>query len=341
MFTRCLVCASPFEENEFFEHLPRGRRVAFDPGKGRLWIVCRNCRRWSLVPMEARWEALEELERAVRDGGHLLSSTDNIALFRVGPMEVVRVGAARRTEEAWWRYGRELATRRDRYRKLSLAGTAAAGALVVGGWASGGVTLLGMWFVMENAPQALTSAARWLRFGSAAWRGRKRCPRCGTPLTHLPFRDRTAVGIVPRQEGEEVALWAPCPTCSTYRDGGLRLEGMEAERTLRRILAYHHFRGASERRVRASTRLIEEAGSPGELSRILLRRGRRLGDLPRTGAIALEIAANEEAEQRLLEMELAELEARWRTEEELAAIIDGELTPLPLLESLRRKVVEP
>ena len=52
----------------------------------------------------------------------------------------------------------------------------------------------------------------------------------------------------------------------------------------------------------------------------------------------MEIAANESSEQRLLEMELNELEAHWETEEELAAIIDGELTPLPLLETLRRRV---
>jgi hypothetical protein len=44
-------------------------------------------------------------------------------------------------------------------------------------------------------------------------------------------------------------------------------------------------------------------------------------------------------EQRLLELELAELEAHWLEEEELAGIIDGELTPLPVLESLRRKVI--
>ncbi len=65
--------------------------------------------------------------------------------------------------------------------------------------------------------------------------------------------------------------------------------------------------------------------------------GRRLGDLERTGGIALEIAANEASEQRLLDLELAQLEAHWRREEELAAIVDGELTPLPMLETLRRR----
>jgi hypothetical protein len=84
--------------------------------------------------------------------------------------------------------------------------------------------------------------------------------------------------------------------------------------------------------------MIEAAGSPEDLTRIVIKEGRRLGDLQRTGAIALEIAANDTVEQRLLELELAEVEAHWKREEELASIIDGELTPLPLLESLRRKV---
>ena len=107
-----------------------GRRVAYDPGRGRLWVICSTCKRWSLTPMEDRWEALEELEKLTTDKARLLSQTDNIALLRVGPLEVVRVGKAQLTEEAWWRYGRELASRRQNYKKLSLAGTA--GAVVLG-----------------------------------------------------------------------------------------------------------------------------------------------------------------------------------------------------------------
>jgi hypothetical protein len=48
----------------------------------------------------------------------------------------------------------------------------------------------------------------------------------------------------------------------------------------------------------------------------------------RTEAIALEIALNDENERQLLELELEALESRWREEEELAAIVDRELTPL-------------
>jgi hypothetical protein len=144
--------------------------------------------------------------------------------------------------------------------------------------------------------------------------------------------------LFPRPEPGKVDLAGRCPRCGAYQEGGLRLTGHEAERTLRRVLAYHHFAGASERRVVSAARLIQEAGSPQDLTRIVLKGGRRLGDLQRTGGIALEIAANEATEQHLLELELAELEAHWKREEELAEIVDGELTPLPMLESLRRRV---
>lgn len=338
MYARCLVCSTPFEPNEELAHVPLGARLAFDPGRGRLWVICRTCKRWSLAPIEERWEALEELERVTRDRARLLSQTDNIALLRAGPIEIVRVGRANLSEEAWWRYGKELTTRRESYKRLSFAGTAAAGAVVLGGWATGGITLMGMWLLIGNAPDALTDVARWTRFGSSAWRGRQACANCGHEFRSLAYRDRGGFGLFPGQAADAVEISYRCPECGKYREGGLRLTGLEAERTLRRTLAYHHYSGASERRVVSATRLIQEAGSPQDLTRIVVRDGRRLGDLQRTGAVALEIAANETVEQHLLELELAELEAHWRREEELAAIVDGELTPLPVLESLRRRI---
>ena len=338
MYTRCLVCAAPFEANEQLEHLPHGSRLAFDPGRGRLWLVCKACRRWSLTPIEERWEALEELEKLTTDRARLLSQTDNIALLRSGPLEIVRVGKAQLTEEAWWRYGRELASRRQNWNKLGVAGTVAAGAVLIGGWATGGMTLFGAWLVMGHGSETVRDGARWLRFGSSAWHGDQACEGCGYRFRTLPYRERSALGLLPTGEPGKVELAARCPRCGSYRDGGLHLEGEQAERTLRRVLAYHHFAGASERRVVSAAKLIQEAGSPQDLTRIVVKDGRRLGDLQRTGGIALEIAVNESTEQRLLELELAELEAHWRREEELASIIDGELTPLPMLESLRRRV---
>lgn len=338
MYTRCLVCSTALEANEQLEHAPHGRRLAFDPARGRLWAVCRTCRRWSLMPIEERWEALDELEKLTTDEARLLSQTDNIALLRAGRLEIVRVGKAERTEEAWWRYGRELATRRENWNKLGVAGTIAAGAVVAGGWAAGGISMLGVWLVMSHGSETLRDGARWLRFGSAAWRGDERCVSCGFRFRQIAYRDRASLGLFPGDQPGSLELAARCPRCGQYRDAGLRLEGDEAGRTLRRVLAYHHFAGASEKRVFKASRLIQEAGSPQDLARIVIRDGKRLGDLQRTGGIALEIAANEATEQRLLEAELAELEAHWRREEELASIIDGELTPLPMLEQMRRMV---
>ncbi len=339
MFTHCLVCHTPFPANEELEHFPTSTRVAYDAERGRLWAVCRTCKRWSLAPIEERWEALEELEKAAQDGAKLLSQTDNIALLRSGELDIVRVGRANLTEEAWWRYGRELTNRAARHRKLTIVGTAAAGAAIAGVSLTGGLSWFGAWLLWENAPQQLTHAARWLRFGGSAWRGSRTCMRCGQAFRSVAYRDRAHVVLSPGTSlGDALSVTQRCPACGDLGEGGLHLLGKEGDRVSRRLLAYHHHAGASEKRVRSATRLIEEVGSPEALTRLVIKEGRRLGDLQRNGAIALEIAANDTLEQRLLELELAEVEAHWQEEEELASIIDGELTPLPLMESIRRRV---
>ena len=43
---------------------------------------------------------------------------------------------------------------------------------------------------------------------------------------------------------------------------------------------------------------------------------------------------NDENERKMLELELAQIEERWREEEEIAAIVDGELTAAPSLPKL-------
>jgi len=338
MYQRCLVCHTPFPPNESLEYFPLGNRVAYDPSKGRLWAICKDCKRWSLAPIEERWEALDELEKIVRDRGRLLSQTENIALLRSGKLEIVRVGRANLAEQSWWRYGTELAKRRKKYKALTTAGAVGAGAAIWGGMATGGLTFIAAWILWDKLPGTIPDAARWLRFGGDVWRGRTKCPRCGYTFRRVPYRKRGNLILSHANEMEPTGMAYRCPRCQDHREGGLHLHGREAEHTLRRVLAYHHFEGASERVVTSATRLIQEAGSPTDLTRILLKDGKRLGSLGRTGGIALEIAANEASEQRLLELELSELEAHWETEEELAAIIDGELTPLPLLETLRRKV---
>lgn len=337
MYHRCLVCSREFEENQALEHLSRGLRVAFDPGRGRLWAICRSCKRWSLVPMEARWEALEELERLTTDQARLLSQTDNVALLKAGPLEIVRVGRAGLREEAWWRYGRELKDRRAKFKKMSAVASVGAGAAIMGSWATGGVSFMAAWLVWDRSPDIVTNGARWFRFGSRLWAGSERCRSCGHEFRRLHYKDRTGLTLASNGT-HSPTLIARCPRCGGSKEGGLHLTGHEGDRALRRVLAYHHFAGASDRRVTEATRLIEVAGGPERVPEKILRDGKRLGDMGRIGGIALEIASNQQQEADLLAMELAELEAHWQREEELAEIIDGELTPMPLLEQIRRRV---
>ncbi|MEJ2217184.1 MAG: hypothetical protein P8099_11270 [Gemmatimonadota bacterium] len=326
MFTRCIFCHRPFAANEEVEYFPVARRIAYDPARGRLWAVCDACQRWTLAPFEDRWEALEELEKLTRDRGRLLSSTDNIALFRVGDVEIVRVGRAQLREEAWWRYGRELTQRRRQARIARLAEFGLYGAI---GLATGGG------FILWMRGDIINRLRRWNRFGTTAWRGVATCPRCGSTMTRFGFRDSRHLHIVPDHTTEDgVQLVLRCPRCGrTDDDGGYHLTGVTAEHTLRRVMAYHHFSGANEKSVRSATDLIEQVGSPRRLVTVAAEDHARIRELMRsrngTQSIALEIALIDEAERHLLELELAALEERWREEEEIAAIVDRQLTWIP------------
>lgn len=115
MYSTCLFCNNTLGTNESIEHFPVGRRLAYDAAKGRLWVVCKHCERWNLSPLETRWEAIEEAERAFR-ATKLRTSTDNIALAQLTEgLQLVRVGAALKPEFAAWRYGDQFGKRRRRH----------------------------------------------------------------------------------------------------------------------------------------------------------------------------------------------------------------------------------
>lgn len=115
MYSTCLFCNSTLGTTESIEHFPVGRRLAYDAAKGRLWVVCKHRERWNLSPLETRWEAIEEAERAFR-ATKLRASTDNIALTQLAEgLQLVRVGAALKPEFAAWRYGDQFGKRRRRH----------------------------------------------------------------------------------------------------------------------------------------------------------------------------------------------------------------------------------
>lgn len=284
--------------------------MAYDPRRGRLWAVCPSCARWTLAPFEARWEALEELERLTGDRARLLAETDNIGLLTVGDVEIIRVGHADLREESWWRFGKEFAVRRKRARRQVLKGkivNATVTALIAG---------IPFW--------GFTDADRWIdrarkkQFGKKVWKGSlSRCRRCGHELGTFPFEEYGRLGIRTHPE-LPFALALECPRCGADQ----LLTDVPAEHVLRRTLAYNNFAGGTEATVRSAVRLVESYDSTDQLLRRVAEHRVPLGRMTGKGAFALEIALNADVERRLLEMELAELEARWRREEEIAAIAD-------------------
>lgn len=298
MYSTCLVCRAPFPETGELEHLRRGDRVAYDLVRGRLWLVCRTCRRWSLVPLEDRWEALEELERVASDKARVLSKTPNITLLRTGSLEIVRVGGAELAEEAWWRFGRQIPSRSP-----------------IASWSS--------------------PLMRKFRFGTNAWVGEVPCRICGLVFRDISFADRKILMVRPEDTG--FSLRRRCPRCKDADDGGLHLGGIEAELALGRVMAFQNDLGVSRVTIHAATRLLQDPEGPEDLVRILSQHGKPLGDLPPIGLSAMEITVSAARERTLLKLETQALQARWRREEELAALVDGELSPVARLEGLVRR----
>jgi hypothetical protein len=335
VFSRCLFCHKPFPSNGSFLHLPAGRKIAYDPGRGRLWIICDRCQRWNLYPLEDRAEALWALERLARDRGRLLARTENVSLLEAGRLVLIRVGEAGLAEQAWWRYGRELRKRRTSYEsRFSRVMSYAYGGVAYLG-ESLGLADVGLNVTWDDTP--LADIVRWRRFGWAAWRGRVRCPYCDSVLRALLYDLSWWIYPLTSEDGK-LAVGIPCARCDPWTPEKVyRLEGTEAVSVLRRALAYQHVAGASERVIRDAAREIESAGSPDEYAREVGEERASLWKLGTTRTVALEIAVNEGAERDMLQLEVRVLEQMWEKEEELARIMDEDLTPPgPLSRHLRR-----
>jgi hypothetical protein len=310
--------------------VPRGRRIAFDPAEGRLWAICDGCHRWNLWPLEDREEALYELERMARDHAKLVSQTAHISLLHAGPLELVRVGDAGLVEQSWWRYGRELRRRRASYESVRSRVTAATfGALAYVGDLVG----LGDWDVAidwEDTP--IADILRWRRFGWAAWHGRETCPFCNSTLRALRYELSWWVRPIVGADGR-MGVGVPCQRCDPWTPEKVyHLGGDVAENVLRRVLAYQNISGATERKITDAAKAIEEAGSAGEFAMASTESRESLWKMGSTRTVALEISLNETVEKRMLDLEVRSLEFLWRREEELARIIDRELTPRRLLD---------
>ena len=313
MIAHCIFCHHKFPANRELEHFPVARRIAFDPARGRLWAVCDQCQRWTLAPFEARWEALEQLEKTTRDRATLLLQGENVALLRAGEVELVRIGKADLREEAWWRYGREMLKRQKDALSVIRRGKIFDAAI----W----MLIIGIPIWAGSDAQGWIDNARRKRMGKIAWAGSLRCDACGAPVDALAFKEQSFVRLT--LQNERTALRVPCAKCER---GFALLGGADSEQTLRRLLAYRNFAGASRVQIEHATREIGQAGSATRLVVETAREQPLLVNLSEVASLSLEIALSDQTERRQLAGEVKELEAEWRISEEIANIVDRELT---------------
>lgn len=342
MYATCLFCSRSLGGNQTFETFPVGRRLAYDAAKGRLWVVCPQCERWNLTPLEERWEAIEQAERLYRDT-RLRAATDNIGLAKLRDgTELVRIGEPLRPEFAAWRYGDQFGRRRRRQMLIAGAGLAAVGGIVAGGVAAGaGVGGFG-WMLTQIVRVTITGSPERVVAKIATEEGRLlRVQRGHLAETTLLRGDQGPLALSLRHEG-----------------GRTVFQGREASRVTALVMPKVNRYGGTRRTVQDAVSALEETGGAEGYIRRLTgisqaltrppdkapRNWRWAANLPDRGLfglnniqrLALEMALHEEAERRAMEGELAALELAWKEAEEIAAISDNLFLPGTVVESLAK-----
>lgn len=312
-----MFCNKGLGSNEVVEHFPVGRRLAFDAGRGRLWVVCRKCERWNLSPLEERWEAVETCEQIFRET-RIRASTENIGIARHPEgLELVRIGQPLRDEFAAWRYGDQFGRRRQRALLYGVGGVVVVGGVLIGGVATG---------VVSSALLAQSG-----NFFNLWANGR------------VLVKARTDDGRVLKLKNPDLLGTRLRPA----EDGGYQLQirkgkkkewfhGAEAERMIGMIMPRMNRRGGKQRTVKDAVTEIERVGHPDRFLEDVVQ-GDRFQDkkgvpgyvnkMPEPTKLALEMALHEEQERRALEGELWRLERAWEEAEEIAAISDDLLLP--------------
>ena len=340
MYATCLFCHARLGRNDAIEPFPVGRRLAFDAGKGRLWVVCSACGRWNLSPVEERWEAIETCEREFR-ATRVRVTTAQIGLARLKEgLELVRIGEPLRPEFAAWRYGRRFARRRTQAQIATASVVIAAGGSALA-FAPVLIPAVAFSTISVIAIPGLTTLFGTVPVvGALAVREYLQNDRVIGRLVHddgvLTVRAKHARSTQLHVSGREPST----VTLDVQHDGGwAQFGGLEAMQAASILLVGANRFGASATQVQDAVRRVEEMGDAATYLRSasslgdarntrfisLLNIWRGLGalHLSSTECLALEMSLHEESERRALEGELALLEAAWRDAEEIARISDA------------------
>jgi hypothetical protein len=357
MYHTCLHCTRDLGRNDIVETLPIGRRIAFDAAKGRLWVVCRSCGKWNLVPFDNRLEAIDDCARLFHDTKTRFS-TDNIGLARMQDgLELVRIGEPERPEFASWRYGAQY--KRRRRVNMAIGG----GALVATTAASIALQSLlpvSSFFLDVTVKMGVVIGVTGFGMRLQDLRRRVLTTIPGAPGVMKVGLATSSTVHIATHDGTMTVSWAD-GALNAIRRQHVSVTGPEARLLVRKVLALINRNAGSANDIDAAVHRMEGgqvarwlAQLPGmavpfNKSRIIDRQ--RLGgsqvvpwinpprqpirhpgydpqsfllaSLPRSDRLAIEMWLSEEDEARALAGELALLERQWRDAEELAAIADG------------------
>ena len=346
MYSTCLQCTKDLGTNDVLETLPIGRRVAFDATQGRLWVVCRSCGKWNLVPFDTRLESIDDCERIFRDT-RTRFSTDNIGLARVREgLDLVRIGAPQLPEFASWRYGAQYKRRRRQTIAIAGAGAVAGVAVLVGinafALVSGGV-LSGL---IGQVP----------RLGWNIVRDSRRRVVANLPDSVRPtmLKNDQLISAHLDMSGREIRLRFLRPGIFRASRETVSVAGTEGRLLARRMAAALNDTVGSTRHLSHAVARLESVGMEDWLRQaaneaIVTKPHRarwsysaqvarqrwagfgspaiRLATLPAGDRLAVEMWLSEEDEARALAGELALLERQWNEAEQLAGIADSLAVP--------------
>ena len=370
MYATCLFCNGALGSNEALEHFPVGRRIAYDEAKGRLWVVCRTCERWNLSPLETRWEAIDEAERAFR-ATKLRVSTENIGMAQLKDgLELVRIGKPIRAEFAAWRYGDQFGRRWRKYAVGSAAITAGPLAQTAAQLANIGSTYF---FHFETAALLAATgvgmglALTGLGFNITRRLRAKRLVAVVRDDTRFLLRlnqnsmDASMVIAPTNEEGWKLRLKYPklyrseavwyvqgneATRETTLESSVSTLTGDNALRALTTLLPHINRGGGSKRTVSDAVDSISQAHDLADiLKRAPIKKPSTgifsdnvpltLSTIPAPTRLALEMSLHENDERRAMAGELQELEQRWRDADAIAKIADEMFLPEHVNEQMR------
>ena len=312
MTVHCAFCSAKLPANDVLTDWPVGKQLVFDRVRQRLWAVCPKCSQWNLAPLDdnERRRAIAHLDQLFESGqGRFAANGIGIAELADG-CSVTRVGDEGWSSFAFWRFGKRL---RRRYMW----------------WWLGFIPLIAInsqydvfdWLHADTVRSTISTIVMWAFIYWVMW---------GRAITWVTSLQGSRVKVRGIDELHvEIGLADGEPELMVPHKGGTTaFRGTDMLRPLVVLLARRNVTGAPAKVVSDAIEMIERAGGPESalstwLDPAFIGKGPvRLLKLPSSIALALEMAASEAVERRILAGQAASIRVDATRAGQRAAIVE-------------------